>query len=34
MPIFVETLIALFIAFGLGLLVAWFIWGNSSEETN
>lgn len=34
MPILIETLIALLIAFGLGLLLAWFIWGKSDERTN
>lgn len=31
-PLFVETLALLFIAFGLGLLVAWFLWARSSRD--
>lgn len=34
LPIFVETLVALLIAFALGLGVAWLIWGRDSEAAN
>jgi hypothetical protein len=30
--LFLETLFLLFIAFGLGLLVAWFIWGRLADN--
>jgi hypothetical protein len=29
-----ETLFLLFIAFGLGVIVAWFIWGRLSHDSN
>jgi uncharacterized membrane protein YqjE len=32
MPIFIETLFALLLAFALGLLVAWAIWGENREN--
>ncbi len=31
-PLFMETMILLFIAFGAGLLVAWFIWARTSRD--
>jgi uncharacterized membrane protein YqjE len=34
MPIFIETLFALLVAFALGLLVAWWIWGGNRENQN
>ena len=34
MPIFVETLVALLLAFALGLGLAWLIWGNKNQSAN
>lgn len=31
-PLFIETLVMLFFAFGAGLLVAWFVWGHAARD--